>query len=396
VAWLVLLTVGGACAWLLYGVFDDRASAGVGLPAYSMYSDGPDGFAQAAALLEKLGWQPVAVTRPIQQTRLRGLLVIAQDGRPLTQLGRGPALSDADVEGLLDWVRQGNTLLLCGSGYTLLHARLGINIHDPQEGGSTVYKVPPAAVGGYTTRINQLALEQPATVSAARAVPLWWIGNRPGAVVLRQGAGRVLVLPDPSLLTHRGLLRDDNALFLYNVAALDALNNRVYFDEYHHGIRSGGGYWNYLRYHNQQGVVLHLVLVAAMASWSIGRRLGPAVPMPITRQADGVDYASSVARIYHKADARPLVAVIMARSFLDALAVSLRLRRNVPTHEMVTAWRQRHGDGAVRELGHLLDGAEDLLGGRAASSAQLLDMTQRFDAFLNDHVRPAVKNVDQR
>ena len=129
-------------------------------------------------------------------------------------------------------------------------------------------------------------------------------GQRP---VVRHGKGRVLVAPDASILTHRGLLREDNVIFLYNVAALDAEDGRVYFDEYHHGIRSGGGYWNYLRYHSQHWVLLHLLLVAGLALWAVGRRLGPAAPMPDTKRADGVDYASSVARIYEKADARPLV-----------------------------------------------------------------------------------------
>src|SRR5689334_1353238 len=40
--WLVLLCVGAACTAVVYGVLRDRANAGAGLPAYSMYSDAPD------------------------------------------------------------------------------------------------------------------------------------------------------------------------------------------------------------------------------------------------------------------------------------------------------------------------------------------------------------------
>src|SRR5207247_2747673 len=155
--------------------------------------------------------------------------------------------------------------------------------------------------------------------------PLWWLGSQPAAVAVRHGAGRVLFVPDPSLLTHRGLLREDNALFFYNVAALDAEEGRVYFDEYHHGIRAGGGYWNYLRYHNQHWIVVQLVLLAGMGLWAVGRRLGPAVPLGPTTRADTVDYASSVARIYQKAGVRSLVAGVLARHFLAALTQHLRL-----------------------------------------------------------------------
>ncbi len=396
VAWLVLVAVCGGCAWALYGIFDDRASAGAGLPDYSLYSDGPDGYAQAAALLRNLGWQPVALTRPIQQTHYRGLLILAEAESPITRLGQAPLLSDADVEGLLDWVKRGNTLLLCGNGHTSLHAKFGVSITDAEDKSTALYKVKPVAVGEYTARVGNIALEQSATVSGTKAVPLWYIGKRPAAVALRYGSGRVLVLPDASLFTHRGLLRDDNAVFLYNVAALDAEEGRVYFDEYHHGIRSGGGFWSYLRYHGQQWVVLEFLLVAAMVLWAVGRRLGPAVPMPVTRRADGVDYASSVARIYEKADTRPLVAGILGRHFLDALTGYLRLRRNLPPQEMLAAWKQRHGEVGMRELGHLLDAAEDLCLGRAVSAPQLLAVAQRFDAFVNERVRQKVKATDKR
>jgi len=386
--WLVLVVVGGACVAVTYGVLRDRASAGAGLPAYSVYSNGPDGFAQAAALLRNLGWQPVAVTRPIQQTHHRGLLILAEPPDPLAGLRLAPTLSDTDVDGLLDWVRQGNTLLLCGQSHTRLCDKLGIVITEAGERDDTIYQATPGAVGEYTARIDRIGFERPTTVSGRKAVPLWWLGNRPAAVAVRHGDGRVLVVPDPSLLTHRGLLREDNAIFLYNVAALDAEEGRVYFDEYHHGIRSGGGYWSYLRYHGQHWIVLQLLLVAGMALWAVGRRLGPAVPMPVTKRADGVDYASSVARIYEKADVRPLVAGIFARHFLAALTGHLRLRRNAQPHEILAAWRQRYGEGSIRALGHLLDAADDLRHCRGAvKSDQLVALVQRFDAFLNVQMR---------
>src|SRR5438445_709695 len=81
-----------------------------------------------------------------------------------------------------------------------------------------------------------------------------------------------------------------------------------------------------------------------------GRRLGPAVPLPVTKRADGVDYASSVARIYQKADTRPLVAGVLRRHFVDALTRHLRLRRNAEPREILTAWRVRHSDASAREL----------------------------------------------
>jgi len=268
-----------------------------------------------------------------------------------------------------------------------LHDKLGVVVLDDNSRGDAVYQATPGAVGDYTARIDNIGIERKATVTGRHAVPLWSIGKRSVAALVRHGAGHVLVMPDPSVLTHRGLLREDNAIFLYNVAALDAEEGRVYFDEYHHGIRSGGGYWSYLRYHGQHWVVLDIVLVAGMALWATGRRLGPATPIPVTKRTDSVDYASSVARIYEKADVRPLVAVIFCRHFQNALVLHLRLRRTARPLEILAAWRQRHGEASTRELDHLLGAAETLGNGQIPAAGQLLALAQRFDAFLDEHVR---------
>ena len=125
--------------------------------------------------------------------------------------------------------------------------------------------------------------EECAQDAFAQALSRWpkvGIPDRPGAWLAPHGEGRVLVIADPALWTHRGLARRDNVLLLYNVARLAAADGRVFFDEYHHGIRSGGGYWDYLRYHDLHWLVLQLAAVVGMAAWSVAVRLGPARATP--------------------------------------------------------------------------------------------------------------------
>jgi hypothetical protein len=384
--WSILLGTVAVCGVVAFGVLRTRAREGQGMPPYSVYSDAPDGLATAADVLRKLGWQPVAVTRPIQQTHHRGLLVLVEPRRGRLQLGPTPELSDADVDGLLAWVAQGNTLLFCGSRNTRLHDKLGVVITPGTSDEDGVYEVRPGAAGAYTDRIDRLAVESSAAVAGRGAVPLWWLRDKPGAVLVGHGAGRVLIVPDPSLLTHRGLLRDDNVVFLYNLAALDAVDGQVYFDEYHHGIRSGGGYWSYLRYHHQQGVLAQLVLVAALAAWAVGRRLGPARPLLPRRQTDGVDFASSVARIYEKADARALVAGVLVRNFMDTVTAHLRLRRLAVPAEVVGVWRQRYSEESARRLDELLRAAA-LLEAQPPEPGALVTAARALDDFVAKYVK---------
>jgi hypothetical protein len=88
----------------------ERRMAGRDLPAYSVYSEARDGLGEAAFVLRRLGWTPVAVTRPIHEGRQRGLLILAEP--PSGNLIGGDALSKEDALVLLHWVERGNTLLL--------------------------------------------------------------------------------------------------------------------------------------------------------------------------------------------------------------------------------------------------------------------------------------------
>src|SRR5262249_21517003 len=198
---VILLVLTAVFAAVGVTLLYNRAAAGRGMPDYSGYSSAPDGLAQTADVLRKLGWQPVAVTRPIQQTRHRGLLILAEPQKPGLPVGPVQPLSDADVDGLLDWVHHGNTLLFCHAEQTKLLDRLGVRLTNPDAAASDdVLHATPGAVGEYTARVEGIGLERPATVAGRGAVPLWWLGSQPAAVLVRHGKGRVLVVPDASIL----------------------------------------------------------------------------------------------------------------------------------------------------------------------------------------------------
>jgi hypothetical protein len=390
--WLLVLLLGGAFVTAVYLVLLWGAAAGRGMPAYSVYSEGPDGLAQAAAVLGKLGFEPVALTRPVQQTRARGLLIVAGPRRH-GPFGDEAGVSKNDARALLKWVAKGNTLLLAGREPTGLHEALRVALPEAKDEArdDTPQAVTQVELSGYTRGVEGLEVEgRPRVSGPPEAVPLWWVGDAPGALLVPHGKGRVLVLPDPSPLTHRGLRRADNVLLLYNVAALAVEGGRVYFDEYHHGIRSGGGAWGYLRYHHQYGLLLQLLAVGAVAAWAVAVRLGPARPTPEGRAADAVDYASAVARIYQRAGVRHLLADLLARDFLERLTALLRLRRLAAPAEIVAAWRKRHPESEARaRLEELLRGAGEL---RAAArrqervaEAELLRWARAFDAFINEY-----------
>jgi hypothetical protein len=393
---LFLLLLGTFLA-VAYVALMAGAEAGRGQPAFSVFSNEDDGLATAARVLQKLGFEPVAVTRPIHHTRREGLLIVVeprQDGF----FGTVNDLSDADAQGLLGWVEKGNTLVLMGRHSTALHKALGVAVERPKKGGPDDvvrtadadevrgYTVPDSS--GLTFEVRRVAVEGQEFITSRKGLPLWPAGDGQGSVLLAHGQGQVLVVSDPSLWTHRGLLRNDNVLLMYNVAALNAAGGRVYFDEYHHGIRSSGGYWDYLRYHDLHWTVLQALAVVAVALWAVAVRLGPAVALPKPAGADAVVYASAVARIYHRAGVPHLLAQNMVRDFLGALTRHLRLRRTTMPAQIVAVWRQHRGKESAERLTELLRGVAELrqvAAGRETTERDLLAWSRAFDQFVAEH-----------
>jgi hypothetical protein len=362
-----------------------RAEAGRGMPAYSVYSEGPDGLGLAAGVLRQAGWRCVALTRPVHQTERRGLLVVVEP--------TAGAVHEAVAAAMLKWVARGNTLLVCARTTTPLHQRLGVVVTRPAREGDSF---TPVALAGtpYTEDMESLAVGTEATLSVPRngARVLWRVRGAAGAVSLPYGRGKVLLVGDPTLLTRHGLVRDDgepredNVVFVVNVARLEAQAGVVLFDEYHHGFRAGTGFWSYLGHRGARWALLPVLIVAGVALWRGGVRLGPARPLPAQRRADAVDFAAALARLYQQVGTRGLLARILVRDFLGTLTRHVRLRRVALPALILSAWRQQH-PGPADRLQELLKGVAELRKGEVPDR-ELLTRAQAFDRFIRATIKP--------
>jgi hypothetical protein len=398
-SWSLVLALLGVFAAVVGELLRERRAAGRGMPAHSVYSEASDGLGEAAHLLGQLGWTPVALTRPVQTSRHRGLLVLVEPARPGLLAGEGGGMQAAEAETLLRWVGRGNTLLVFARKNTPLHQALGVVVTDEARPTDTFTTVTFVSAEPYRQGVAGLSVGSRATLRGpAGARVLWQVGGKPGALLLTRGKGRVLLVADPGLVTRHGLVRDDGAprdeggpaVFFINVVAEHARDSRVYFDEYHHGIRSSGGFWTYLAYHGERWTLLPLLAVLLAAGWRAAVRLGPAVPRPRPSAADGVAYASALGRLYQRAGARRLLARALVRGFLGALTRHLRLRRQALPAVVLAAWRQQHGrtapagsrdlDPATARLQTLLRGVNDLRRGDVGERP-LLTWTRAFDQF---------------
>jgi hypothetical protein len=390
VPWLLLVILFGTFATAVAYALLLRAEAGKDMPHYSVYSEEPDGLAATARFLRNHGWEPIALARPVQQlppgdSKPRLLIMVEPQpgsGTPDQEGGIGKA----EARAILRWVEEGNTLLLCGRHINGIHQELGVVISTDLQAAEdeTARVVALGEAGAYTDGIDSLQVEGRDELQSGQGLPLWWLDGRPGALLFQRGRGRVLVVSDPSIVTRRGLGRVDNAVFLYKIAALHAGDDHIYFDEYHHGIRSGGGFWGYLHYHRQHWALVPILAAVAVAVWSVAVRLGPAASPPQAIQADAVDYASALARIYERAGTRHLLARTLTQDFIGSLTRHLGLRRSALPAEILAAWKKREeGTAAGDRLATLLRGVGELRQG-TVPQRELLYWTRTFDRFMKE------------
>jgi Domain of unknown function (DUF4350) len=351
-----------ATGWVLRA----RAITGKGMPAFSTYSDGPDGLGELVHVLRSAGYQPTAGTRPTTSAGYEGLLVIVEPQAAGT-LETLP-LSQSVAERLLKWVEDGNTLLLASSSPTTIHQILHVGVAAGAPGvAQTLTEVQHIGNSPYLEDVQHLSVsgENRLTLPAG-AGELWRVKDNLGAAVIHRGKGRIILVADPGLLTRRGLVRadgdprDDNVVFLVNVVRLHARDRHVLFDEYHHGFRAGTGFWSYLGYYDRRWAILPIVIVVLIMAWRVAVRLGPAVPRREPVRADAVAYASALARLYQKAHARRLLARIVVRDFLGALTAHLRLRRTALPALILSAWREQDKGESASRLQELLRGVAEL------------------------------------
>jgi hypothetical protein len=382
VSWFLVMCLLGGLTAAGVRVLRLRAASGVGMPEYSIFSEQADGLAPVARKLEQLGLRPTALTRLVNPAYHRGLLILVEKEEQGFILGQGSRLSESDTGNMLRWVEAGNALLVCSRNNSNLTDALKVDVAKlGKEEDDAPHRLEVDSAGPYTEGLDRIEVEGKQSLSAGRGLPLWWQDGRPSALLIRRGAGRVIFVSDPSFLTERRLHRGaDNLVFLANVAMLHARDGLIYFDEYHHGIQASGGFWGFLQYYGQQIVMVPLLLTVLIAIWAVAIRLGPAVASPRTTGADAVDYASAVARIYHRTGASRLLARGLARNFLARLGRVLNTRPAALPAEMLAAWRQRRPKEHAGRLERLLRAAGDMRRSDITDS-QLLAWTQAFDAF---------------
>ena len=317
------------------GVKGGTANAGADA---SSYTRGRDGLLALHDGLKLAGYSVQRYRLPLERLRQEGILIIAAPVQPLSRKER---------RSLLQWVKQGNTVILATSYWESFMAGAPFETLVP---GSSTAQVPfgitPERIRAtlpceYTEGVRVVETRWGSRVSErewspfgldgadgddrAAMVPLFkLVHDTNGAVlaVCRLGRGKVFCLADPWVFSNRGLPASDNLRLVMNMLGPPSPARPVMFDEYHHGYRDSGegtlfSLYTWLAF--AQGLLALGVYIVFSA-----RRFGEPLP-PVRPPRERTEYVEAMAVLLRKGRSEQFALHVLGADFNRQLTRLLAL-----------------------------------------------------------------------
>jgi len=220
----------------------------------------------------------------------------------------------AEWQALDKWVEEGGVLVLAGEGLatTLAASHYDFNLNYLETETAALAAQAPLWLSPPLTTSALIRTRAYFQTSRADFVAHLAIGAEPVVVSFPQGTGHVILSATAYPFSNAGLKEVGNPAFVLNLVSVATRGGRIWFDEWHHGLREnpatlvGPGDW--LRFTAAGRSLLFVVLVVFLALVLRGRRFGRPVPLSReTARRAPLEYITAIANLNRRAGHRRAV-----------------------------------------------------------------------------------------
>jgi hypothetical protein len=204
------------------------------------------------------------------------------------------------------------------------------------------------------------------------------IGNREGGLLVdyAYGAGRIVVLSDPYIVTNSGIKLNDNLQLAINT--LGAGRGLIAFDEYHQGKGvTQNALATYFAGTPVLALAAQIVLVILLILWTNARRFGRPLPLPHVDRRSSLEFVASMAELQERSRAFDLAIENIYTRTRRVLARYAGMDYNSSRSEIATRVAERSTIDA-QKLETLMRQCEEVINGAAISWRQSLDLVRRL------------------
>lgn len=302
-----------------------------------------------------------ALNQPVSNVVLASFHLPEDAGTTLMLQPTTPVL-EQEWELLDKWVADGGTLLIAGDSTAAI---LAFNHYDFEiellttDDLHPVLHTPLFASPPLTEMPAQLLTSSYFMPKRNDFVTHLTINNHPVLVSFAQEAGLVILTSSAVPFTNADLKNAGNPELILNLLAARNRQATIWFDEWHHGIRSqasiGSGPINWLRYHPIGRAFLYSASVILLALFLSGRRLGPPVPLTyeINRRAP-LEYITGMANLSRRAGHRYAVQQEYRQKLKRDLGFRYRLDPTLPDDEYLRQLATYNPSLDLKKIANLL------------------------------------------
>ncbi|MFW6042430.1 MAG: DUF4350 domain-containing protein [Chloroflexota bacterium] len=302
-----------------------------------------------------------------------------------------PGINDAEWEVLDDWIDNGGILLIAGEGFgtafSLGRYQFDINYLDDEEG--PVQVAAPLLLSPAPDTLENARPRATLQTEREDVTTILSVNEQPVLVAFTQGQGLVLLSTLTHPFTNEGLKEAGNPRLALNIASLAGSNGTIWFDEWHHGLRSreslaapGPGRW--LRETPAGHALLYAAAVLFLAILLRGQRFGRPVPLAQEqRRRAPAEHLTAIANLNRRAGNRQAVLQSYRQELKRGLGQRYRLSPSLPDEDYVAQLHNYRPDldvGALSRLLHNLNASD-------VGEAKMVQLAREVSNWL-DHSRP--------
>jgi hypothetical protein len=197
------------------------------------------------------------------------------------------------------------------------------------------------------------------------------------------GAGRIVVLSDPYIVSNGGINRADN-LFLAVGVVTGGRPSRVAFDEFHQGYAATQNeFFAYFRGTPILWIFAQVALIALAVVWTRGRRFARPLPAPRADRRSKLEFVASMAELQQRARAYDLAIENIYQRTRRALARYGGLAPNAPLEKIAAQVARRSGKSS-RDLEALMRECEDSMAGAPLTSRRAVALARALRELERD------------
>lgn len=202
-------------------------------------------------------------------------------------------------------------------------------------------------------------------------------GNRNLLVDVPHGAGQIIFLSDPYIVSNAGVNLVDNAQLAVNIAASG--NGLVAFDEYHQGYGSNNN--RFLQFFAGTPVVaifLQCVLLAALVLFSQSRRFARPLPSEEPDRLSKLEYVSAMAQLQQRTKAFDLAIESIYKEFRRRTSKLLGVDNTTVNRRDLAVMIAERIKAEPQEVDAVMFKCEDIIHGEPTNRKETLQLAARL------------------